>query len=90
MQRARVIGQAVATVKHPSMPGHKLLLAQPLGVDSRPDEFPILIVDSFGAGIGSVVIITSDGKFAREITGSNTTPVRYTTVGIEDEMRGSR
>ncbi|MBY0585929.1 EutN/CcmL family microcompartment protein [bacterium] len=85
MQRARVIGQAVSTIKHPSMPGHKLLLAQPLGVDNRPDEFPILIVDSFGAGIGSTVIITSDGKFAREITQSDKTPVRYTTVGLEDD-----
>ncbi len=85
MQRAKVIGQAVSTAKHPSMPGHKLLLVQPLGVDDRPDEFPILVVDTFGAGIGSTVIITSDGKFAREITKSNQTPVRYTSVGLEDE-----
>jgi ethanolamine utilization protein EutN len=85
MQRARVIGHAVATVKHPSMPGHKLLLVQPLGVDDRPDEFPILAVDALGAGIGSTVLITSDGKFAREVTRSNQTPVRYTTVGLEDD-----
>lgn len=84
MQRARVIGQAVATTKHPSMPGHKLLVVQPLGVDDRPDEYPILAVDTFGAGVGSTVILTSDGKFAREVTGNNKTPVRYTTVGLED------
>lgn len=90
MQRARVIGHAVATTKHASMPGHRLLVAQPLGASGQPDEFPILVVDSFGAGVGSTVIITSDGKFAREVTGSNTTPVRYTTVGLEDaKSRGS-
>ena len=84
MQRARVIGHAVATVKHDSMPGHKLLVVQPLGASGQADEWPILVVDSFGAGVGSVVMITSDGKFAREVTGSNRTPVRYTTVGLED------
>ena len=89
MQRARVIGHAVATTKHESMPGHKLLLVPPMGTDGRPGEFPILAVDQFGAGVGSVVLITSDGKFAREVTGSNRTPVRYTTVGLEDPKGGS-
>ena len=89
MQRARVIGQAIATTKHPSMHGYKLLVAQPLGTNDRPDEYPILVVDRFGAGIGSTVVITSDGKFAREVTGSNLTPIRYTTVGIEDPKRGT-
>lgn len=86
MQRAKVIGHAVATTKHPSMPGHKLLVVQPLGTGDRPDEFPILVVDGFGAGVGSVVLLTSDGRNAREITGSANTPVRYTTVGLEDPV----
>ena len=70
------------------MQGYKLLVAQPLGSKGQPDEYPILVVDTFGAGIGSTVMITSDGKFAREITGNNLTPVRYTTIGIEDSKRG--
>lgn len=85
MLRGRVIGHAVATTKHSSMPGHKLLVVQPIGAKGQADEFPILVVDGFGAGVGSTILVTSDGKFAREVTGSNTTPVRYTSVGLEDE-----
>ena len=84
MQRGRVLGHAIATSKHESMPGHKLLLVQPLGVDGQADEFPILVVDSFGAAVGSTVLLTSDGRFAREVMQSNKTPVRYTSVGLED------
>lgn len=84
MLRARVVGQAVATVKHRSLAGWKLLVVQPLGVEDRPDEFPLLAVDGLGAGAGSTVILTSDGRFARELIGSPNTPVRYTTIGIED------
>lgn len=69
------------------MPGHKLLLVQPLGTDDRPDEFPLLVVDTLGAGVGSTVVITSDGRFARELIGSPNTPIRYTTLGIEDSGR---
>jgi ethanolamine utilization protein EutN len=89
MQRARVVGQAVATAKHRSLAGWKLLVVQPLGVENRPDEFPLLAVDALGAGVGSTVILTSDGRSARELIGSPNTPVRYTTIGIEDgEGRG--
>jgi ethanolamine utilization protein EutN len=67
------------------MPGHKLIVAQPLGPAGRPDEYPLLVVDGHGAGVGSMVLITSDGKYAREVIQNNQTPVRYTTIGIEDE-----
>lgn len=81
----------MATAKHPSMLGHKLMVVQPLGVDDRPDELPLLVIDLFGAGIGSTVVITSDGRFAREVTGSVNTPIRYTTIGLEDaELKTGR
>lgn len=84
MQRARVIGHAVATIKHPSMKGQRLLVMQPLTPAETPDGDPILVVDTLGAGIGSAAIITSDGRWARESVGSDQTPVRYTTIGLED------
>lgn len=85
MQLARVVGNATATVKHPSMEGWKLLVVQPLGPDERsPDGDPILAVDALGAGSGAMVIISSDGKGTRELLQSDTTPVRWSVLGIRD------
>ncbi len=85
MQRALVIGRATATVKHASLRGHKLLLVQPQLADGRrADGPPLLVVDKLGAGLGQVVLVTNDSRGARELVGSNQTPVRWTTLGIED------
>ena len=85
MQKALVIGKATATVKDPTLAGQKLLAVQPLLADGRsPDGFPLLVVDRVGAGAGETVMITSDGRGAREYLQSSNTPVRWTTIGIED------
>lgn len=82
----QVIGSATATIKHPSMEGWKLLLIKPFQADGKtPEGDPILVVDSVGAGRGEKVIITSDGRGARDLLGTDNTPVRWSVVGICDE-----
>ena len=78
MLRGKVIGTATATIKHPSMEGWKLLVV-------RTDTEPVLVIDSFGAGVGDEVIISSDGKFTSEIIGTKITPVRWSNIGIVEE-----
>ena len=85
MLLAKVIGTADATVKHPTLKGCKLLLVQPRLVDGQtPDGEPLLVVDRHGAGRGDTVLITSDGRHARELIGTESTPVRWTVIGIRD------
>ncbi len=85
MQAARVIGNATATIKHSSMEGWRLLVVQPLLADGHtPDGDPILAVDALGAGLGSTVIISSDGKGTRELLKRDDTPVRWSVIGIAD------
>ncbi len=85
MLKGRVIGNATATVRHPSMRGWKLLLVQPLAPDGRsPDGEPFLAVDRLGAGTGEVVIVSSDGKGTREMLQAENSPVRWLTLGIVD------
>jgi ethanolamine utilization protein EutN len=85
MQTARVIGSAIATVKHSSMEGRKLLVVQPYQTDGKtPDGHPLLAIDAIGAGRGETVLITSDGRAAREILKAEATPVRWTVIGICD------
>lgn len=88
MQSARVIGHATATIKHASMQGWKLLIAQPLGVADRADGEPVLVIDGMGAGRGSKVIITSDGKAVSQMLGDDHSPVRWAVIGIEDDPTG--
>jgi microcompartment protein CcmK/EutM len=86
MYLGRVMGSATSTVKHPSMEGTKLLLVMALQADGKTIEGdPILVVDKLGAGLGQMVMITSDGIGAREMLGSENSPVRWTTLGIPDQ-----
>ncbi len=84
MQRAEVIGITHATLKHESINASKMLIVQPLAVDDKNDGYPLLVIDTVGAGSGDIVLITSDGRFARSHLGTDVTPVRWTTIGIED------
>lgn len=85
MQLALVIGTATATVKNKTLTGCKLLLVQPQLADGKSaDGDPLLAVDGVGSGVGETVMITSDGRFARELLSTEATPVRWTVMGIKD------
>ena len=55
MKLARVIGTVVATVKHSTFDGQKILMIQPLDGELRPDGKPIAAIDSVQAGPGDLV-----------------------------------
>ena len=62
-----------------------LLLVMALQADGRTAEGdPVLAVDTLGAGRGDKVMITSDGIGTRELVGDNTSPVRWSVLGILD------
>lgn len=85
MYLAKVMGNTIATVKHSSMDGCKLLVVQPMMADQEtPDGFPLVAIDTIGAGKGERVIITSDGVGTRKMLNADVTPVRWAVVGIAD------
>jgi ethanolamine utilization protein EutN len=85
MQMASVVGTATSTVKHPTLRGQKLLVVQPLMADGRTaDGDPQIAVDAVGAGKGERVMITSDGRFVREVVKAENTPIRWSVIGIAD------
>lgn len=84
MQMGRVVGNAVATLKHPALAGCRLLVVQPLSADGQtPDGDPQLVADRLGAALGEMVILTTDGRQVRRLYG-NRAPMRYTVLGIPD------
>lgn len=86
MLKAKVVGSATSTLKHSSLAGRRMLLVQAFGPDGvTPDGEPMIAVDTCcGAGRGDEVMITSDGRSAREMLAADNTPVRWTVIGIND------
>lgn len=85
MQNGIVIGTATSTVKHPSLAGWKLLLVQFMQADGKTrDGEPVLAIDHLGAGQGQTVMLTSDGRAARDLVGTENTPIRYSVAGVVD------
>jgi microcompartment protein CcmK/EutM len=88
MFMAKVIGNVVATQKHPKLQGMKLLLLQPF-VDKDgslvPSGSTIVAVDSVGAGSGELVLFTQ-GSSARLTPATKEAPVDAVIVGIVDNV----
>ncbi|MEN6310809.1 MAG: EutN/CcmL family microcompartment protein [Acidobacteriota bacterium] len=84
MYLARIEGTATATVSHKSLKGRKLLIARRSEPDGRLAREPILVLDAVGAGLGDLVLISTDGELCRKLTGYKTAPVRLTAVAIVD------
>jgi ethanolamine utilization protein EutN len=85
MLLARVEGNIVATRKHPSLEGWRLVICQPISADGEPEGSPQVAIDSHGAGMHQQVVISSDGLSARKAVGDNYSPVRWLVIGIVDE-----
>ncbi len=83
MQLGHVLGNATATVKHPTFRGERLLVVQLETADGRPDGEPILVFDRLGARRGDGVVLTNDGRALQELLGRDT-PGRWSVMGIPD------
>ncbi|MDO4585812.1 MAG: EutN/CcmL family microcompartment protein [Planctomycetia bacterium] len=87
MLRAKIIGTATSIVKHESLEKQKLLLAIGLSGDGlRPEGELMLVFDNLGAGVGDMVLISSDGSYTGGVLlGTRVTPARWGVVGIIDK-----
>ena len=85
MLLARVEGNIVATRKHPSLAGWRLVICQPIGANDEAEGSPTIAIDSHGAGMHQQVIISSDGLAARKAVGDSKSPVRWMVTAVVDE-----
>lgn len=89
MELARVIGTVVATVKHESLVGVRLLLIQPLEADLSEVDEPLVAADDLQAGPGDIVswVTGREAALALPVT---FTPVDAALVTIVDHAWGDR
>jgi len=84
MLHAQVVGNAVATVKHCSLNGFKMLLCQQLDAEGNPSGTPFVAIDLFGAGMHQKVFVSTDGIGAQDIVHDRHSPIRMFIQGIID------
>ena len=83
----RVIGNAVASVKHPCFEGKSILVLQPVEVDGHtPKGGEFLSVDSVQAGVGDLVLAAREGNAARQVLGTDKDPHHSVILGIVDQI----
>ena len=82
----RVVGELVATQKHASHEGRKLLLVQPLNLDGSNRGDAIVAMDAVDAGIGDRVLITMEGFSAMTAVGRPNSPIDTAVIGFIDAI----
>ena len=88
MYLARVVGEVVATVKHPHLAGQKLLLVQPEPTTGKSQPPTVIAVDAVQAGPGDRVLVADEGNTAAQVLRKVRGPVRTVIVAIVDETHG--
>lgn len=83
---ARVIGEVVATHKHPSHEGRKILLVQPLNLDGSNRGDAVLALDAVDAGMGDRVLLVSEGFSAMTSVDRPESPIDMAVIGFIDQV----
>ena len=83
---AKVVGSAVATLKHDLLKTTKLLLVRRADATGEEIGQTFVAVDLVGAGEGELVIV-AQGSSARMATGQESSPTDAAIVGILDSLR---
>lgn len=83
---ARVIGDLVATVKHPSHEGMKILMVQPLNLDGTDRGDALIAFDAVDAGVGDRVLLTTEGFSAMTSVGRPNSPIDMSVIGVIDSV----
>jgi ethanolamine utilization protein EutN len=82
----RVVGELVATRKHPSHEGRKLLLVQPLNLDGSCRGDALVALDAVDAGVGDKVLVATEGFSAMTAVGRTQSPIDMAVIGFIDHI----
>jgi ethanolamine utilization protein EutN len=83
---ARVVGNVVATQKHQTHEGKKILLIQPLDLENQPMGDVVVALDSVDAGVGDRVLAVQEGFSAMTSVGHTESPIDAAVIGIVDAV----
>ena len=81
---ARVVGHVVASQKHQSHEGQKILLIQPLDLENQPVGDVFVALDAVDAGVGDRVLAVQEGFSAMTSVGHVEQPIDAAVIGVID------
>jgi len=86
MQVAKIVGTVVSTNKTEKLMGLKLLLVQPLDIETMNKKGDVIVaIDAVGAGAGEIVMLVA-GSSSRLTTVTYGKPVDLSIVAIIDHI----
>jgi len=82
----KIVGNVVCTQKDPSLVGRKMLVVQPVNIETLEDSGSLFVaLDGVGAGENELVMVVG-GSSARMADGMAKVPVDRSIVGILDSI----
>jgi ethanolamine utilization protein EutN len=85
MYLGQVVGTVVATVKTPSLQGHRILLVQPYTYETEPDGEIFAAIDLVSAGRGEWIFYVK-GREAANALPDKFNPSDRAIMGIVDDL----
>ncbi|MCZ2157268.1 MAG: EutN/CcmL family microcompartment protein [Bryobacterales bacterium] len=82
----RVLGEVIATHKHESYEGLKILMVQPLHLDGTKRGAAMVAVDAVGAGADQMVLLAPEGFCAMSAVERMQSPIDAAVLAIVDEI----
>lgn len=83
---SKVVGDVVATCKHPTHEAIKLLLVRPVDADGAERGAPFVAVDVLDAGVGDTVLLTLDGWAAMTAVRRMKAPIDAAVIAVVDSI----
>lgn len=87
MRLCKIMGNVVASAKHPAFDGQRLMIVQPVDHDGAEKGSSFLAVDRVQSGPGDTVLVMSEGNGVRQLMEmGDVLPIRSLVVGIVDAV----
>ncbi len=86
MLLCKVTGTIVATQKNQNLKDKKILIVQPINLESKPIGRDLLAIDTVDAGIGDTVLVVQEGQAAAQVLKSKEVPVHSVIVAVVDGL----
>ena len=86
MTLCKVIGTLVATQKNEHLKSQKMLIVQPIDLNSKLIGRDLIALDSVDAGVGDTVLVVQEGQGAAQVIKDKKAPVHSVIVAVVDGM----
>lgn len=85
MQTAKIVGNLVMSCAHSSASGNAFFLCQPIDENGNEVGEIVVAISPFGGGLGSKVLISTDGSATREYVHDPKSPLRNSIICVIDD-----